>query len=140
MSENESEGNLSKFSKSVTEKVLNSAFFEDSKKVLSKFGIKDSSDVVKKVISSATQKIVNPFKNKIALIISLITIVILLIPIIITLIAGGKFIIPIIILVSLILLIWIIAGIISSRIVKNITELIFKQVEGNISQLSENKE
>jgi len=126
---------LKDFYEKTTQKIMNSALFEDVKKILSKFGIKDSSDVVKKVISSATEKVINPIKNKIVLILSIITTVIFLIPIIITLITGGKFIIPIIILAVLLIITWVIAGIISSKINKKLTEIIYIQAESNFSQL-----
>ncbi|MCL2184731.1 MAG: hypothetical protein FWB86_02590 [Treponema sp.] len=124
---------LKDFYEKTTQKIMNSALFEDVKKVLGKFGIKDSSDIVKKVISSATQKVISPIKNKIAVIFSIITTVIFLIPIIITLIAGGKFVIPIIILFVILIITWVIAGIISSKINKKLTDIIFLQLESNFS-------
>jgi|GEM_PF-2539506 len=123
-------GTLTGISKIVARKVLKSSSIEDASNT------EIASNAFKELIIIATQKAANGIKNKIALILTIVTGIISAIAIIITLIAGGKYIIPIIVLVILVLLIWIISGIISKRVANNISGLILNAIESKMKPAS----
>ncbi|MDR0502335.1 MAG: hypothetical protein LBH16_03325 [Treponema sp.] len=85
--------------------------------------------ILKQYINTVTKKAVFQITGKIAIILSIITIVITLIPFFIMLAVGGNISVPLIILAVIISIIWIITGIVTGNISRRVSDLIYIKIE-----------
>ena len=105
----------------VIRKILNNDFFVKVVKIADKH-------LLKKYINSTTQNAVLQITGKAGLILSIILLVIMLIPFFITLAAGGKIIIPIIVFAVIAVLIWLVICVITNKITNGISNLIYRKI------------
>jgi uncharacterized membrane protein len=114
-------GNLTGPTKLIANKILNSSFAEDVKKILNNCGIENASDALKKLIDVAVQQ----SADKIRLNIAIVSIIILSIVDILAIIGvhyiDGNIMIPIAVFAVLAVIIWSVTGKISKMISKNVT-------------------
>ena len=118
---NEAMGSLKGLSGKVIRKILNNDFLVKIIKIADKH-------LLKKNINSITQNAVFQITGKIGLILSIIILVIMLFPFFITLAAGGKIIIPVIVFAVIIALTWLIISIITGKITNGISGLIYGKI------------
>ena len=123
---------LTGLSKSIAENIMNSDFTEEIKNNLNKHGIKDSNDVLKKLVGVTVKKAVNRIKRKIILIPNIIAGIFTIIAVAATLVTGRNILIPIIASVILFLIIWLISSAIFNSITRKISRIVFKVVEGDV--------
>jgi ABC-type multidrug transport system fused ATPase/permease subunit len=135
---NEMFGNLTGLTKKIAIKIFNTELADNVKKNLNNYGVKNSSDALKKLIEMAVQKSVKGIRTKIAVILTIIIGIIALIAIIVTLAASGNIIIPIVIFAILILITWLITEKIFKQIAYKISGKIFKTIEGKMTQFVDN--
>jgi len=130
---NEAIGGLKGLPGKVVRKILNNDFLVKVIKIADKH-------LLKKYINSAAQNAVFQITGKIGLILSIILLVIMLIPFIITLAAGGKIIIPVIVFAVIAALIWLVICIITGKITNGISGLIYSKINEMIVKTRENVE
>ena len=129
---NEVIGSLKGLSGKVIRKILNNDFLVKIIKIADKH-------LLKKNINSITQNAVFQITGKIGLILSIIILVIMLIPFFITLAAGGKIIIPVIVFAVIAALIWLIICIVTGKITNGVSSLIYSKINYLITKAVDNK-
>jgi len=118
---NEAIGGLKGLPGKVIRKILNNDFLVKVIKIADKH-------LLRKYINSTTQNAVFQITGKIGLILSIIILVIMLIPFFITLAAGGKILIPVIVFAVITALFWLIICIITGKITNGISGLIYGKI------------
>jgi len=128
----EAAGGLKGLPGKVVRKILNNDFLVKVIKIA-------DNHLLKKHINSVTQNAVFQITGKVGLILSIIILVIMLIPFFITLAAGGKIIIPVIVFAVIAALIWLIICIVTGKITNGVSSLIYSKINYLITKAVDNK-
>ena len=127
---NEAIGGLKGLSGKIIRNILNNNFLVKVIKIADKH-------ILRKYINSTAQNAVFQITGKIGLILTIILLIIMLIPFFITLAAGGKILIPVIIFAVFAALIWLIICIITGKITNGISDLIYNNISDMTAKIAE---
>ncbi|MCL2624123.1 MAG: hypothetical protein FWD31_10710 [Planctomycetaceae bacterium] len=131
-------GNLTGLNKWVAKKILKGGFIEKIKKTLNSDNANEISNVIKKLVDTAAQQAAIAVAAKISFVLTIIAGLFALLAVIVTLVLGGNIIIPIAAFAVLIVMIWFVTGSISRTIARRVSGVVFKTIEGKISQFAAN--